>query len=115
MQDWVVSLKTARVAPIPEGMRSAVLLHHGTMSLRFYQPRGTDLQTPHEQDEIYIVAAGRGCVVSGPSEQKLDRRDFGPGDAIFVPAGHVHRFTDFSDDFGVWVVFWGPKGGEATA
>ena len=26
----------------------------------------------------------------------------------------VHRFVDFSDDFGTWVVFWGPEGGEAA-
>ena len=114
MQDWVVSLTSARQAPIPEGARSALLMRHGSMTLRYYAPRGTDPQTPHEQDEIYIVAAGRGTVVCGPTEAQLERRPFGPGDAIFVPAGHVHRFVDFTDDFGVWVVFWGPKGGEAA-
>lgn len=114
MQDWLVTLEAARGAPIPEGMRSAVLLRHGTMTLRYYQPRGSDRQTPHDQDEIYIVAAGHGIVVSGPSEAQLERRSFGPGDAIFVPAGYVHRFAEFTDDFGVWVVFWGPKGGEAA-
>jgi hypothetical protein len=31
---------------------------------------------------------------------------------LFVPAGVEHRFEDFSDDFAVWVVFWGPDGGE---
>jgi hypothetical protein len=30
-----------------------------------------------------------------------------------VPAGHVHRFESFSDDFAVWVFFYGPSGGEA--
>ena len=111
--EWVVDLATAKSAPIPEGARSALLMRHGSMTLRYYQPRGVDPQTPHDQDEIYIVAAGRGAVVSGPREAQLDRKPFGPGDAIFVPAGHVHRFLDFTDDFGVWVVFWGPKGGEA--
>lgn len=114
MQDWVVSLTSARTAPIPQGARSALLMRHGSMTLRYYAPRGTDPQTPHEQDEVYIVAAGRGTVVSGPSEEQLDHQAFAPGDAIFVPAGHVHRFVDFTDDFGVWVVFWGPKGGEAA-
>ena len=114
MQDWVVNLTSARTAPIPQGARSALLMRHGSMTLRYYAPRGTDPQTPHEQDEIYIVAAGRGTVVSGVTEAQLERRPFGPGDAIFVPAGHVHRFVDFTDDFGVWVVFWGPKGGEAA-
>jgi hypothetical protein len=27
--------------------------------------------------------------------------------------GWVHLFEDFSGDFATWVVFWGPKGGEA--
>ena len=40
---------------------------------------------------------------------------FGPGDAIFAPAGWVHRFEDLSPDFATWVVFWRPKGGEADA
>ena len=38
---------------------------------------------------------------------------FGPGDVLFVPARSEHRFEDFSDDLGLWVVFWGPAGGEA--
>ena len=114
MKDWVITLAAARTAPIPEGRRSPELMRHGSMSLRFYQPKGIDPQTPHDQDEIYIVQSGHGAVVSGASEEKLERRAVGPGDAIFVPAHHVHRFLDFSADFAVWVVFWGPTGGEKT-
>ena len=113
MKDWVVNLATAKSAPIPEGRRSPELMQHGSMSLRFYQPKGVDPQTPHDQDEIYIVQSGRGTVASGPSEEKLERRPVAAGDAIFVPANHVHRFLAFSEDFAVWVVFWGPTGGEA--
>ena len=89
-------------------------MRHGTMSLRYYAPRGHDLQAPHDQDEIYIVASGHGTVLSGPSAAELESRAFEAGDAIFVPAGHVHRFVDFSEDFGTWVVFWGPPGGESS-
>jgi quercetin dioxygenase-like cupin family protein len=32
---------------------------------------------------------------------------FGPGDLLWVPAGVVHRFKDFTDDLAVWVVFFG--------
>lgn len=111
-QDWVQTLPTAKTAPLEPGRASALLFRHGTMSLRYYAPRGTDPQTPHAQDEIYIVAQGSGFIVSGPSEAALEHRAFSAGDAIFVPAGHVHRFVDFSDDFGIWVIFWGPEGGE---
>jgi mannose-6-phosphate isomerase-like protein (cupin superfamily) len=112
MRNWLVTLAEAKAAPVPEGRRSAELMHHGSMTLRYYAPKGIDPQTPHDQDEIYIVQSGTGTVLSGPAEDKLERRPFGPGDAIFVPAQHVHRFVDFSSDFAVWVVFWGPVGGE---
>jgi len=114
MTDWLVTLAEAKAAPIPEGARSALLMKHGTMTLRYYAPRGRDLQTPHEQDEIYVVASGSGTFALGQDEGSLERRRFGPGDAVFAPAGWVHRFENFSDDFATWVVFWGPKGGEAT-
>ncbi len=110
--DWLVTLAAAKAAPIPDGARSALLLRHGTMTLRCYAPRGRDPQTPHDQDEIYIVASGRGTFALGTEEESLERRPFGPGDAIFAPAGFIHRFEDFSADFATWVIFWGPKGGE---
>lgn len=112
MRDWLVTLADAKAAPIPEGRRSAELMQHGSMTLRYYAPDGVDPQTPHDQDEVYIVQSGRGRILSGPDEGSLEAKRFGPGDAIFVPAGHVHRFVDFTGDFAVWVVFWGPAGGE---
>jgi hypothetical protein len=30
----------------------------------------------------------------------------------FSPAGVPHLFEDFTDDFGTWVIFYGPEGGE---
>jgi quercetin dioxygenase-like cupin family protein len=41
------------------------------------------------------------------------RHQFAAGDVIFAASGVTHRFEDFSDDFATWVVFYGPKGGEA--
>ena len=98
----------ARVAPIAPGARSALLAQRGSMKLRYYAPPGkTDPQTPHDQDELYIVVSGHGTFLAG------DRRTpFGPGDVLFVAAGVVHRFESFSDDFATWVVFYGPPGGE---
>ena len=37
---------------------------------------------------------------------------FAPGDFLFAPAGLPHRFEDFTDDLAVWVLFYGPEGGE---
>lgn len=102
-----VPLSEARVAPIQPGRSSALLLEHGTLELRYYAPRGTDPQQPHTRDELYVVASGRGWFVRGE-----DRVPFEPGDALFVAAGEMHRFEDFSDEFGTWVMFYGPEGGE---
>lgn len=113
MEDWHISLHRAMQTEPWPGTLSALLMMHGTMSLRFYRPRGRDAQTPHDQDEIYIVTSGTGTFASGPNERTMTAKQFAPGDAIFVPAGHVHRFTHFSGDFATWVVFWGRKGGEA--
>ena len=84
-----------------------VLLENGSMELGYYKPVGLDEQSPHDQDEIYIVQTGHGTFVCGD-----ERNSFKPGDALFVAAGVEHRFVDFSDDFAAWVVFYGPTGGE---
>jgi len=94
----------------PEGERYALGFEHGTMSLGFYSPIGSDPQVPHKRDEIYIVQTGTSTLVLD------DRRlNLSAGDAVFVPAGAVHRFERFSSDFGTWVIFWGPEGGEWTS
>jgi mannose-6-phosphate isomerase-like protein (cupin superfamily) len=94
--------------PGPGGERFAEVLGHGSMEVEIYAPRGKDPQTPHTRDELYVVVSGSGKFVNGP-----ERRPFGPGDVLFVPAGVEHRFVDFTDDLVVWVVFYGPEGGEA--
>ena len=42
------------------------------------------------------------------------RERFAPGDVLFVPAHEEHRFESFTDDLVVWVMFYGPEGGEAA-
>ncbi len=88
--------------------RYGVLLEHGTLEIGFYAPTGTDPQTPHDQDEVYVVHSGSGKFLRAGTVQKFE-----PGDVLFVPAGVEHRFQDFTNDFGAWVVFYGPTGGEA--
>lgn len=84
-----------------------ILLQQGTMELGFYKPEGSDPQETHDRDEIYIIQSGTGFFVHGEN-----REPFELGEALFVPAGDVHRFEDFSDDFAAWVIFYGPAGGE---
>ena len=83
------------------------VLRHGTMSVGLYTPQEVDNQSPHDQDEVYIVASGTGVFAMGN-----ERMTCSPGDTFFVGAGARHHFEDFSDDLAVWVVFYGPEGGE---
>lgn len=83
------------------------LLQHGSLEIGYYKPSGTDTQEPHDQDEVYIVQSGHGQIVVGDK-----RHAFESGEALFVPAGLVHRFEEFSEDFEAWVIFYGPVGGE---
>jgi mannose-6-phosphate isomerase-like protein (cupin superfamily) len=99
--EWLARL------PGPDGARSVLAFEHGTLTVKLYAPRGTDLQQPHSRDEAYVVVSGSGTFVHG------DARDpFQPGDFLFAPAGLPHRFENFTDDLAVWVLFYGPEGGE---
>ena len=91
----------------PQGLRSVVGLQHGTMTVKLFAPEDIDHQSPHLQDEVYLVITGRGTFVAGGR-----RFAFAPGTALFVPATVEHRFEKFTPDFATWVVFWGPEGGE---
>lgn len=100
-----VSLTQARAhAPIPG---FAEVFCRGTLSVELYRPRGHDGQSPHRQDELYVVVSGSGTYLCAG-----ERRPFAPGDVLFAPAGARHRFEAFTDDLEVWVIFFGPDGGE---
>lgn len=61
---------------------------------------GTDGQSPHTEDEIYVVMAGRAALQAGG-----DRVDVRPGSVLYVPAGEQHRFVDVTEDLAVLVLF----------
>ena len=107
--DWLYSLDEmmAQMPVVAERGWVSAPLTYGSLLLGVYAPRGEDPQEPHEQDEVYVVIRGRGTFINGD-----DRKAFGPGDLLFVPANVVHRFVEFSDDLALWVVFYGPEGGE---
>jgi mannose-6-phosphate isomerase-like protein (cupin superfamily) len=61
---------------------------------------GTDGQSPHTEDEVYVVTAGRATLESGGDSVAV-----GPGSVIYVPAGEEHRFTAITQDLALLVVF----------
>lgn len=99
-----------KLLPGAAGERFVRLFEHGTLVVEVYAPRGHDPQQPHARDEVYVVAAGSGEFVTGE-----ERAPFGAGDFLFVAAGVPHRFENFTDDLAVWVMFYGPEGGEAAS
>ncbi len=95
--------------PGPAGQRSVALLHHGTLEVKLSAARATNEETSHARDEVYVVMEGESFLFCDG-----DRQRFGPGDLLFVPSGAEHRFEDFTDNLTVWVIFYGPEGGERT-
>jgi len=87
----------------------SVLFERGDVSIELYAPRGSDTQSPHTRDELYIIASG-----SGTFRRADYVIEFNTGDLLFVPAHVDHRFESFSDDFRTWVIFFGPEGGVQT-
>lgn len=74
----------------------------GTYSIR---AGGVDDQSPHTEDEIYVVTGGRARLVTDSGEA-----DLVPGDVVYVPAGEGHRFVDITEDLALLVLF-GPAYG----
>ncbi len=105
--ELLARLPGPRTPAWPAGEPFTLALAHGTMSVEVFAPRGTDTQTPHAQDELYIIHAGRATL-----EVEGEPHAAAAGSVLFVPARAVHRFVDLSPDFAAWAVFWGPDGGE---
>jgi mannose-6-phosphate isomerase-like protein (cupin superfamily) len=96
-----------KMGPPPAGNLAVPVFNHGSMEAELYAPAGADPQKPHTRDEIYLVARGSGEFFDGKKLLPVQTGSF-----IFVPAGVQHRFENFSKDFAVWVLFYGPEGGE---
>ena len=66
----------------------------------------TDPQSPHTEDELYYVLAGRAVVTVGG-----ETRPVVPGSVVFVAAHVPHRFHDIAERLELLVVF-GPAEGD---
>jgi len=61
---------------------------------------GVDGQSPHTEDEVYVVAAGRARLESADGAVEVR-----PGSVLYVPAGESHRFVEVTADLAVIVLF----------
>ncbi|PLW73719.1 cupin domain-containing protein [Streptomyces sp. SCUT-3] len=82
-------------------------LRERTMSAGLYAlgPGDLDPQTPHEQDEIYMVVSGRASLTVGEETTQVAR-----GSVVYVPARTPHRFHHITEELRVMVVFSPPEG-----
>jgi mannose-6-phosphate isomerase-like protein (cupin superfamily) len=67
-------------------------------------PGAWDHQTPHEEDEVYYVVAGRASFEAG-----AERTDVRSGSIIYVAARQEHRFTNITEELRVLVFFAAPR------
>src|SRR6185369_18084207 len=59
----VIHLADARARiPGPAGEHSVSVLQRGSLNLKLSLPVTPNQQTPHEQDEIYVIIAGKGVL-----------------------------------------------------
>jgi len=87
--------------PWIEFCRSAAL----SAGLYVLQAGEKDTQSPHTEDEIYVVLEGRGRLVTPHESSEVKT-----GDVIFVPALQPHRFEEITEALHLAVVFAPPEG-----
>ena len=100
----IAALAAAQAA---SGDRYLEFLRVPSMSIGLYvlSAGATDRQSPHAEDEAYVVLAGRSRFTASG-----ETRDVAPGDTIFVPAGMPHRFHDIIEELQLIVLFAPPEG-----
>lgn len=96
-----LTIERAKEALAKEPTPFVLLMKDKGMSVEYFAPKVVDTQTPHAQDELYVIATG-----SSEFIRDIETITCKTGDVLFVPAGMVHCFQNFSDDFATWVIFY---------
>ena len=77
-------------------------LRRDSLSCGLYvlEPGADDPQGPHQEDEVYLVLAGRARLTVAGRDQPV-----GPGSVVFVARTVPHRFHDVTERLSVLVCF----------
>jgi mannose-6-phosphate isomerase-like protein (cupin superfamily) len=77
-------------------------LRRDSLSCGLYvlEPGADDPQTPHQEDEVYVVLAGRARLTVAGRDQPV-----GSGSVVFVARTVPHRFADVTERLSVLVLF----------
>ena len=100
-------MQGANITEVTERLRAGrggyqVVHESPGLELGVYVPPVPDPQSPHAEDEVYVVLEGSGAIVIDGIRQEL-----AIGDQAFVAADVEHRFVDHAE-LVVLVVFNGP-------
>jgi mannose-6-phosphate isomerase-like protein (cupin superfamily) len=79
-----------------------------SVGLYVLEAGAVDRQSPHTEDEAYIVMSGRGRLRMGDEDVAV-----GPGATLFVAAGVEHRFHDIEERLVLLVAFGPAEGSRA--
>ena len=93
--------QAAAAAPYLEFLRAPDL----SVGLYVLEAGSIDGQSPHTEDEVYVVMSGRAHLRMGDRDVLV-----GPGSVAFVATGVEHRFHDITERLEVLVAF-GPAEG----
>jgi len=94
--DVLLALRSAAGTPFLEFLR----VPHLSAGLYVLAAGGVDTQTPHTEDELYVVLSGRGQLRVGELS-----RPVGVGSLCYVKAGEVHAFHSVVEALRLLVVF----------
>ena len=96
---------TRHASEVPGG-RYTEVVRSGALSAGIYRlaAGADDGQSPHAEDEIYVVTAG-----SAQLDVDGERTPVRPGSVAYVPKRRPHRFVDITEDLEVAVVFAPPE------
>jgi mannose-6-phosphate isomerase-like protein (cupin superfamily) len=77
-------------------------LRRDSLSCGLYvlEPGADDPQQPHQEDEVYVVLAGRARLTVAGQDQPV-----GPGSVVFVARTVAHRFSDVTERLSALVFF----------
>lgn len=68
--------------------------------LYFLAAGSTDMQAPHDEDEVYLVLSGKARMRLGEEDRAV-----GPGSLLYVGASTEHSFFEIEEDMTLLVMF----------
>jgi mannose-6-phosphate isomerase-like protein (cupin superfamily) len=104
------TMQVLDVARAAAGLRYLEFLRLPDLSAGLYvlEAGTADSQTPHSEDEVYVVMRGHCRFRVGAEEQEIE-----PGSVLFVPARIEHRFLEIRERLET-LVFFAPAEGSRS-